>query len=61
MLGRKYLVNGCRNTNVPRNKKNTMKILLDECVTKRLKKYLQEFEVFTVRELELSGVKMASC
>ena len=34
-----------------------MKILLDECVTKRLKKYLQEFEVFTVRELELSGVK----
>ena len=34
-----------------------MKILLDECVTKRLKKYLEEFEVFTVRELELSGVK----
>jgi predicted nuclease of predicted toxin-antitoxin system len=34
-----------------------MKILLDECVTKRLKKYLDEFEVFTVRELELSGIK----
>jgi predicted nuclease of predicted toxin-antitoxin system len=34
-----------------------MKILLDECVTKRLKMYIEEFEVFTVRELELSGVK----
>ena len=34
-----------------------MKILLDECVTKRLKKYLEEFEVFTVRELALSGIK----
>jgi predicted nuclease of predicted toxin-antitoxin system len=34
-----------------------MKILLDECVTKRLKKHLEEFEVFTVRELELSGIK----
>ena len=34
-----------------------MKILLDECVTKRLKIYLQEFETFTVRELSLSGVK----
>ena len=34
-----------------------MKILLDECVTKRLKKYLDEFEVFTVTELELSGIK----
>ncbi|MEO6718788.1 MAG: DUF5615 family PIN-like protein [Ferruginibacter sp.] len=34
-----------------------MKILLDECVTKRLKKYLEEFEVSTVRELELSGIK----
>ena len=34
-----------------------MKILLDECVTKRLKKYLEEFEVFTVRELDLSGTK----
>ncbi|MBP6022721.1 DUF5615 family PIN-like protein [Ferruginibacter sp.] len=42
-----------------------MKILLDECVTKRLKKYLDEFEVFTVTELELSGIKngrlMAYC
>ncbi len=42
-----------------------MKILLDECVTKRLKEYLEEFEVFTVRELELSGIKngklMAYC
>ena len=34
-----------------------MKILLDECVTKRLKPYLQEFEIFTVRELDLSGIK----
>lgn len=34
-----------------------MKILLDECVTKRLKKYLEGFEVFTVRELGLSGIK----
>ena len=34
-----------------------MKILLDECITKRLKKYLDEFEVFTVRELGLSGIK----
>ena len=34
-----------------------MKILLDECVTKRLKIHLTEFEVFTVRELDLSGIK----
>lgn len=34
-----------------------MKILLDECVTKRLKNHLTEFEVFTVRELNLSGIK----
>lgn len=34
-----------------------MKILLDECLTKRLKKDLEEFEVFTVRELGLSGIK----
>jgi hypothetical protein len=34
-----------------------MKILLDECVTKKLKPYLSEHEVFTVRELELSGIK----
>ncbi len=34
-----------------------MKILLDECVTKRLKNHLLEFDVFTVRELELSGIK----
>ena len=42
-----------------------MKILLDECVTKRLKIHLQEFEVATVRELNLSGIKngklMAYC
>ena len=42
-----------------------MKILLDECVTKRLKKHLEEFEVYTVRELGLSGIKngklMAYC
>ncbi len=34
-----------------------MKILLDECVTKRLKRHLEEFEVWTVRELNLSGIK----
>ncbi len=34
-----------------------MKILLDECVTKRLKNHLEEFEVFTVRQLGLSGIK----
>ncbi len=34
-----------------------MKILLDECVTKRLKEYLEEFEVLTVRGLNLSGIK----
>lgn len=34
-----------------------MKILLDECVTKRLKRHLELFEVSTVRELGLSGIK----
>ena len=34
-----------------------MKILLDECVTKRLKRYLEEYDVFTVRELGLGGTK----
>ena len=34
-----------------------MKILLDECITKRLKKHLEEYEVYTVRESGLSGVK----
>ena len=34
-----------------------MKILPDECVTKPLKKHLDEFDVFTVRELGLSGIK----
>ena len=34
-----------------------MKILLDECVTKRLKPYLSDFEVCTVREMNWSGVK----
>ena len=34
-----------------------MKILLDECVTKRLNKYLEEFQVYTIRELGLSGIK----
>ncbi len=42
-----------------------MKILLDECVTKRLKTHLNNFDVFTVRELEFSGIKngklMAYC
>lgn len=34
-----------------------MKILLDECVTKRLKNHFTEYDVFTVRELNLSGIK----
>ena len=34
-----------------------MKILLDECVTKRLKVYLDQYDVFTVRELQLGGIK----
>lgn len=34
-----------------------MKILLDECVTKRLKSHLNMFEIFTVRELNLGGMK----
>ena len=34
-----------------------MKVLLDECVTKRLKSYLKDFEVFTVVEMGWSGVK----
>jgi hypothetical protein len=42
-----------------------MKILLDECVTKRLKTYLLEFEVFTVSQMKWNGIKngklMALC
>jgi hypothetical protein len=42
-----------------------MKILLDECVTKRLKPYLSEYEVFTVSEMKWNGIKngtlMALC
>ncbi|MDP3641605.1 MAG: DUF5615 family PIN-like protein [Bacteroidota bacterium] len=34
-----------------------MKILLDESVTKRLKEHLKEYEVLTVVELNLSGIK----
>ena len=34
-----------------------MKVLLDESVTKKLKSYLKEFEVYTVTELGWSGVK----
>ena len=34
-----------------------MKILLDECVTKRLKPMLLPHEVFTVREMGWSGIK----
>jgi hypothetical protein len=34
-----------------------MKILLDECVTKRIKSYLSGFEVFTVFGMGWSGVK----
>lgn len=42
-----------------------MKILLDECVTKHLKKHLGDHEVFTVIEMKWSGLKngnlMAMC
>ncbi len=34
-----------------------MKILLDECVTKRLKPHLSEFDVFTVSEMRWNGIK----
>lgn len=34
-----------------------MKIWLDECVTKKLKPYLTEFEVKTVVEMNWSGLK----
>jgi len=34
-----------------------MKVLLDECVTKRLKAHLKDFEVHTVVEMGWSGVK----
>lgn len=34
-----------------------MKILLDECVTKKAKKLLEDFEVYTVPEMGFSGLK----
>jgi hypothetical protein len=34
-----------------------MKILLDECVTKRLKPHLTEFEVLTVSDMKWNGIK----
>src|SRR5215210_1742717 len=34
-----------------------MKILLDECITKKLKRHLTEFEVRTVVEMNWSGLK----
>ncbi|MGI8583584.1 MAG: hypothetical protein ACR2KX_15405 [Chitinophagaceae bacterium] len=34
-----------------------MKILLDECVTKRLKPHLKDFDVFTVTEMRWNGIK----
>ena len=34
-----------------------MKILLDECITKRLKSHLREFEVFTVSDMKWNGFK----
>jgi hypothetical protein len=34
-----------------------MKILLDECVSKHLKPYLSDFEIYTVREMQWSGIK----
>lgn len=42
-----------------------MKILLDECVTKRLKPHLSDYEVYTVSEMKWNGIKngklMALC
>ena len=42
-----------------------MKVLLDECVTKKLRSHLTEFEVYTIAELGLTGIKngqlMAYC
>ncbi len=37
-----------------------MKILLDECVTKKLKNRLPDFEVFTVTEMGWNGLKNGS-
>ena len=34
-----------------------MKVLLDECVTKRLKSHLEDLEVYSVVEMGWSGVK----
>ena len=34
-----------------------MKILLDECVTKHIKPYLSDYEIYTIREMEWSGIK----
>ena len=34
-----------------------MKVLLDECITKKVKPFLSEFEIFTVNEMGWSGVK----
>ena len=34
-----------------------MKVLLDECVTKRLKNHLKGFDVYTVFQMGWSGVK----
>ena len=42
-----------------------MKVLLDECITKKLKPYLNDLEVYTVFEMGWSGLKngklMSSC
>jgi predicted nuclease of predicted toxin-antitoxin system len=34
-----------------------MKVLLDECITKKLKPYLKDLEVYTVSEMGWSGFK----
>jgi predicted nuclease of predicted toxin-antitoxin system len=43
----------------------SMKILLDECIPKKLKHYLNEFDVYSVVELGWAGIKnghlMALC
>jgi len=34
-----------------------MKVLLDECVTKKMKSHLKDFEVYTIMEMGWSGFK----
>ncbi|MEO1218685.1 MAG: DUF5615 family PIN-like protein [Bacteroidota bacterium] len=34
-----------------------MKILLDECVSRKVRRFLSEFEVYTVAEMGFNGLK----